>query len=328
MRWQAYRETDVNNVECLFCKQEAVGFFLPDFGSGGTGVNCKYCGEYGMTEECLIFNQRPDTFDLAKIACYVKEHSLRGLPRPILYSSQKFVRPASPPGSVGWDAAIEAFPKTIAEKLDRALLNLNALTKHLGDYVNVVDHAQSMVSALNTSEMDFLLNILQEEDLVEATAVSAPFSGYSVQISAKGFNRIAELQRGGPLSKQVFVAMKFDPSLDDIYEIGIKAAIEKDCGYDAFRVDRLQHNEDINDKIIAEMKKSKFMVADFTGHRNGVYFEAGFMMGLGRTVIFACKESEIGDAHFDTSHRNHVLWTDAADYREKLKLRIQATITP
>jgi len=185
-----------------------------------------------------------------------------------------------------------------------------------------------MVFALNTTEMDFLLSILREEDLVEATAVIAPFSGFTVKISAKGFNRIAELQRGAPLSKQVFVAMKCDPSLDDVYEDGIKAAIEKDCGYDSFRVDRAEYNEDRNDTIIAEMRKSKFMVADFTGHRNGVYFEAGFMLGLGRKVIFACKDGEIGEAHFDTSHRNHVLWKDAADFREKLKLRIQATILP
>ena len=316
----------MNNVQCLLCKQEAVGFFLPDFGSGGKGVNCKYCGEYGVTEECLIFHARPDSFDLAKLACYVKDCALRRLPRPIFFSSQASVQPTSPTGSIGWELAIDAFPKTLAEKLDRALLNLNALTKHLGDYVEVVDHAKSMIFALNGSEMDFLLNILRKEDLVEATGVIAPFSGYTVQITAKGFNRIAEMERGGPLSKQVFVAMKFDRSLDDVFESGIKAAIENDCGYKSFRVDRAEHNEDINDKIIAEMRKSKFMIADFTGHRNGVYFEAGFMMGLGRTVIFACNENEIGDAHFDTSHRNHVLWKDAADYREKLKLRIQATI--
>jgi hypothetical protein len=94
----------------------------------------------------------------------------------------------------------------------------------------------------------------------------------------------------------------------------------------AFRVDKAQHNEDINDKIIAEMRRSKFMVSDFTGHRLGVYFEAGFMLGLGRGVIFTCKEGEIGQAHFDTSHRNHVIWKDAADLREKLKTRIQGTI--
>jgi nucleoside 2-deoxyribosyltransferase len=91
-------------------------------------------------------------------------------------------------------------------------------------------------------------------------------------------------------------------------------------------VDKAQHNEDINDKIIAEMRRSKFMVSDFTGHRLGVYFEAGFMLGLGRGVIFTCKEGEIGQAHFDTSHRNHVIWKDAADLREKLKTRIQGTI--
>jgi hypothetical protein len=50
-----------------------------------------------------------------------------------------------------------------------------------------------MVFALNGAEMDFHLNILHEEDLVEATGVLSPFSGYTVRITAKGFNRVPEL---------------------------------------------------------------------------------------------------------------------------------------
>lgn len=39
----------------------------------------------------------------------------------------------------------------------------------------------------------------------------------------------------------------------------------------------------IDDEIIGRIRASRFIVADFTGHRPGVYFEAGMMLGLGRT---------------------------------------------
>jgi nucleoside 2-deoxyribosyltransferase len=286
------------------------------------GFNCPFCGKYAITEECSLFHRDPNPIELSKIACYVKERTLRGLPFPVFFSQ---THAAMRPGAVSWDAAIEAFPKTPADRLDRALLNLSHLTNHLGQQVDLPDYAKSAVFALNEDEVEFIFNALREDGLLRYSAAT---TGIIYWLTAKGFNRVADLERGGPLSKQVFVAMHFDPLLADVYEKGIKTAIEEDCGYKSFRVDREQHNEDINDKIIAEMRKSKFMVADFTDNRPGVYFEAGFMMGLGRTVIFSCKEDKLVEVHFDTSHRNHVLWNEASDFREKLKLRIQATIVP
>ena len=35
------------------------------------------------------------------------------------------------------------------------------------------------------------------------------------------------------------------------------------------------------DRIIAQIRASKFVVADFTRNRGGVYYEAGFALGLG-----------------------------------------------
>jgi len=73
-------------------------------------------------------------------------------------------------------------------------------------------------------------------------------------------------------------------------------------------------------------RRSGFLIADVTGHRQRVYFEAGFAMGLGLSVIWTCKENEIAQAHFDTRQFNHVLWTTPAELQDRLKLRIRATI--
>lgn len=81
-----------------------------------------------------------------------------------------------------------------------------------------------------------------------------------------------------------------------------------DAGYEPMRIDRREHNGKIDDQIIVEIKKSKFVVCDFTGHRGGVYFEAGFAMGLGKPVIWCCKEDYFNDLHFDTRQYNHIKW--------------------
>jgi hypothetical protein len=72
------------------------------------------------------------------------------------------------------------------------------------------------------------------------------------------------------------------------------------CKFTIVRPDRVEHNDNVNDRIISEIRSCQFMVADFTLHRNGVYFEAGLASGLGRPVICTCRRDEMRDAHFDT----------------------------
>ena len=57
--------------------------------------------------------------------------------------------------------------------------------------------------------------------------------------------------------------MWFNTSMNDAYEEGIALAIE-DAGYKPVRIDRKDHNNKIDDEIIAEIRRSRFLVADFT----------------------------------------------------------------
>ncbi len=99
-----------------------------------------------------------------------------------------------------------------------------------------------------------------------------------------------------------------------------------DGGYRAIRIDREEHNEKIDDRIVAEIRKSSLLVADVTGQRNGVYFEAGFAMGLGIPVIWTCQEEEIKKLHFDTRQYSHIKWREPQELREKLLNRIEGTL--
>jgi hypothetical protein len=142
-------------------------------------------------------------------------------------------------------------------------------------------------------------------------------------VLAKGFGRIIEMQKSGRTSAFVFVAMSFAENMNDIYDRAIEPAI-RDAGYKPIRVDRTEHVNRIDDEIIGRIKASRFMVADFTGHRQGVYFEAGMMLGLGRTVIWMCKEEELSKSHFDTRQYNFIDYKSVEEARKRLYDRIMA----
>lgn len=112
-------------------------------------------------------------------------------------------------------------------------------------------------------------------------------------ITLAGWERVEQLQRTNPQSRQAFVAMWFDGSMRDAYTLGFKPAIEASNYFTAVRVDTLEYNEGVDDRIIAEIRRSAFLVADFSGSRSGVYFEAGYALGLGLPVIWTCKEDQV-----------------------------------
>ena len=85
---------------------------------------------------------------------------------------------------------------------------------------------------------------------------------------------------------------------------GIEPAV-KDAGYEPVRIDRTEHADKIDDRIIAEIRRCRFLVCDFTCGllpdekaesgktaiaRGGVYYEAGFAHGLAKRVIWTCPQ--------------------------------------
>ena len=158
------------------------------------------------------------------------------------------------------------------------------------------------------------------------------------RLTAKAFERLEQLTAGNRQFDQGFIAMWFGDEMTAIYNDGFGPAIA-DAGYKPMRIDRKEHNNKIDDEIIAEIRRSRFVVADMTCPiihpsggasvavpRGGVYYEAGFAQGLGIPVIWCAQEGFIEHVHFDTRQYSHIVWSDAADLRSKLKVRIGAVI--
>ncbi|HEX3681192.1 MAG TPA: hypothetical protein VHU83_01525 [Bryobacteraceae bacterium] len=120
--------------------------------------------------------------------------------------------------------------------------------------------------------------------------------------------------------------MAFDVALTALFEQGIQPAVEADCGMMAVRIDKEHFCDKICDRIIAEIRRAQFVIADFTLQRGGVYFEAGYALALGRPVIWCCRNDELCKLHFDTRQYPHIAWEDPGDLRSQLRDRIGALI--
>ena len=152
---------------------------------------------------------------------------------------------------------------------------------------------------------------------------------YAEEISKE--NNQKSDQKEDEQNLQCFVAMWFDESMDEVYEKAIEPAI-RDMGYQPYRVDKDPHIERIDEKIIDQISKSRFIIADFTSKkgkpRGGVYYEAGFAHGFGLPVIRTCRKDRIGGVHFDTRQYQHILWeaNDLRDFYDKIYLFIEGNI--
>jgi nucleoside 2-deoxyribosyltransferase len=119
--------------------------------------------------------------------------------------------------------------------------------------------------------------------------------------------------------------MWFTDDMKEVYRKSISAAL-KGCGYDPLVISDKEYLNDITDEILSEIRQSKFVVADLTGSRGGVYFEAGFAYGLGKPVIWTCRKDwfQKENIHFDVEHFPFLIWEKESELMEKITNRVKA----
>lgn len=123
----------------------------------------------------------------------------------------------------------------------------------------------------------------------------------------------------------VFIAMSFSLDIREQVQNVIESACSQ-LGYVATTVDKEEHNGGITDKILDMINRSKFVIADFTEQKSGVYYEAGYAAGQGKPVIYCVFERDLPNTHFDIRHINTIVWKDTNDLFQKLLTRISDTI--
>jgi nucleoside 2-deoxyribosyltransferase len=216
------------------------------------------------------------------------------------------------------------FPRNILEIQIRALMLLNKKYPKYGQEIHKIVQYEYFAEGINAQL--FILDSLKQKKFINIDITKTsdrPIFGLPITIAENGWMEIEKRQQHD-YSKKAFVAMWFNNSMATAYQAIEKAVTE--CGFSSIRIDKKEHNKEISGEILQEIKNSHFTIADVTGQRNGVYFEAGFAMGNKKQVIWSCREEDMGNVHFDTRQYNHIVWKNEQDLYEKLKDRIMGTV--
>ncbi|MGH9714889.1 MAG: hypothetical protein ACRD5M_16465 [Candidatus Acidiferrales bacterium] len=293
------------NKECPLCGGFPIHYGF-DLARDMIGVKCERCGLFKISLTAMAGLTKEQREGLSS-AC--RRASSSDHPIEILSSNV--------------EQLLKSLPRySPSEKLDNMLNLLCENTSALGEHSGLDwrrDYPLLVLSRPN-SELPYLNEELKRRQFIDPAASSSP------RVTMKGWERYEEISQKGRPSTRCFVAMWFDSTMNEICDGGIEPAIRK-AGYDPLRIDKSEHVNRIDDEIIGQIRRSRFMVADFTGQRHGVYFEAGMMLGLGRTVIWMCRKKELsesGGLHFDVRQFNFIDYESTDEAKERLYRRIVA----
>lgn len=272
-------------------------------------VDCRVCGKYRISETLYATAFPLPDSERYRVSFRLKRATLEGRKPPDL-TAHTF-----PALSAGLPT-----PRT-HEKTGLLIVSLALAHPAPGEYFPFDEVREySLAGAKNSDEVRFFIDALKSNGCLKSTP-----SGFL--ITPHGWSEAARLAEVEPTaSKRCFAAFHFVDEMHAVFRDGIAPAIT-DAGFEPRIANAPAHNEQIDARIVAEIRQARFVVADVTYARTGVYFEAGYALGLGRQVIWTCRaDREKEDMHFDTRQYNHILWSDAANLRDQLYTRIVATI--
>lgn len=191
----------------------------------------------------------------------------------------------------------------------------------LGQLVNITEARFLAASySADIKDVNYLVRTLSDQGMMKSHTLDG-----KCEILPLGYMKIDELRGHQSASKQGFIAMWFAEELNDAYIQGFQPGVLH-AGYDPLRIDRLEHVNRIDDEIIRQINSSRFVVADFTGHRGGVYFEAGYALGKGIPVFWTCRKPDMKALHFDIRQFNCIDWEEPESLAERLGARIEAVL--
>jgi len=300
--------TNHNLDPCVVCVTQQAETISGTF--DGIQQKCPRCGEFKISETAQsIIGRDLGKEKRAKISGWVLEQNRSGsLPMITSDNLTKIIERPLP---------------SVIERATKLLLEAEHGMSSLGERFNIGD-PRFLAATYSSEQQDvlFFLKLLEDQGLAEAKAM-----GGQCEILPHGYIQLDELKEKATTSSQGFIAMWFHDDLDKSYTDGFQIGVFN-SGYDPIRIDRTEHVNRIDDEIIRQINASKFIVADFTGHRGGVYFEAGYAMGSDTPVFWTCRKDDMSALHFDIRQFNCIDWETPTDLASRLATRIEAVLGP
>ena len=327
----------MEETDCYICG--ANSFAKTDPVSTYTHFECEACGRFliNMDKNSIDRNFLPSFLYYSKISLPIADK------RSFCFfgSKEKFEEIQKECSYVRFVTNQEAetwYPKTFNEKINRILLGFSELSKYDGSSIEMTygqcysaffvkrynsDDSETTEEERN-NQIKLIENYLLESNFIKVNANNPEI--ILITLLPAGLKRIDELQKNQTLnSKNVFVAMSFADNMKEAKEAICKAI--EDTEYIPRIMNKIEHNKQIVPEMLYEIRQSKFVIAEFTGHNKGAYYEAGYAAGLGKEVIHICKKKSFGKGiHFDLKQINTIIWETEAELTKKLSKRIKAVI--
>lgn len=243
-------------ITCLFCEKEVTDN-KPSFPATRTLYMCKRCGLVQLTEEAVddFPAERFSSDDKAAISITLRnEWEQKGKQ---LQQTRKLT--------------LDDIKRIISQfrhldpiqKMDYALCHIDKSTTYVGMKLNIeIECDYPLYYCKGMAELWAVLILLIEEELIASRNPTHPYN--DCVITAKGYQRLRDIQKPNRNSTQCFVAMWFTADMDVVFSKAIKPAIEfievgeRTPRYQAVKIDNVEHINDINDEIIAQIRRSRF----------------------------------------------------------------------
>ncbi len=244
------------------------------------------------------------------------------------------------------------------EDLDRRIENLNSFLELLDQWTET--HSQDSRAAINKVKRSVEREVIEAGCLFTMTISPPPAVGGMVMQNVNPFDMIFEQvylrslnpqvrdmvnqtigvledwktnppkqdqERNEPEIKYqvqqgyVFVAMPIGPAnpFDDVLD-AIKETCER-CGLTAERVDEVQANERITDRILESIQKAEYVIVDLTESRPNVFYEAGYAQGIGKLPIYIARQGT--QLEFDLKDYPVIFFDSYRELKSALEARLR-----
>jgi nucleoside 2-deoxyribosyltransferase len=292
-----------NPADCPLCRSSAT---LQPIMGDRREYACSRCGNYSTVDTAEQLLRQTPIQNPGAVSGWIRRQNSMGA-TPHIGSDVAWLRALTKPA---FRERVERYLVAVADKTTR----LDQLLAPVASDLIGISYSD------DANDLSVILQYLQEQGLMtELLSVGEA----SRRLTPRGYIAADDLRTRRAASSQAFVAMSFTEKMKPVYDEGIEPAIRL-AGFSPMLIRKKEHANKIDDEIIAEIRRSAFLVADFTGHRQNVYFETGFAIGLARQVVWTCRKDQIKDLHFDIRQYNCIDWENAAELVRRLRLRIEA----
>lgn len=294
--------------ECPICKAGNIALAAHSGGADRSFIVCPNCGRFEISGTAYVTfsNQEKDT----KLSFAIRTRFDRDEHVYVNTSNREEILA---------DIFVPVKVKDLAELV---LVNVYTDEDNKSKELSLTMENSLRFGIENDTKMQMVLTYIESEGWFKIERFNG--GGAHLSLTGKGINHTEEILNPNYLSKQVFVAMSFNPELDTLYSDAIQEAV-KHCHLTALRSKDFDFNDEVIKNIQLQIDSSRFVIADFTDNRPGVYYEAGYATGRNIPVIYCCRESDKVNIHFDIDHFNFIFWSDLEGLKSDLSRRITNT---